>query len=65
MVLTIYTTCSNTSRSGQTHVLRWLKPLTKMIQEGKIETTFPIKRRSANLADGLDLYRMANVFLLL
>src|ERR1700712_108738 len=46
-----------TIRSGQTHVLRWLDPLTKLIQEGRIDPTFLITHRSSNLADGPDLYK--------
>ncbi|GLS42819.1 zinc-dependent alcohol dehydrogenase [Methylobacterium brachythecii] len=45
-----------TIKSGQTHVKRYLKPLTKLIQEGKIDTTSMITHRSTNLADGPDLY---------
>jgi threonine dehydrogenase-like Zn-dependent dehydrogenase len=46
-----------TMKSGQTHVKRYLEPLTKLIQEGKIDTTFLITHRSQNLADGPDLYK--------
>ena len=46
-----------TIRSGQTHVKRYLEPLTKLIQEGKIDPTFLITHRSVNLADGPDLYK--------
>ncbi|MCE4227019.1 glutathione-dependent formaldehyde dehydrogenase, partial [Methylobacterium sp. C25] len=45
-----------TIKSGQTHVKRYLEPLTKLIQEGKIDTTSMITHRSTNLADGPDLY---------
>ena len=46
-----------TLRSGQTHVKRYLEPLTKLIQEKKVDTTFLITHRSTNLDDGPDLYR--------
>ena len=39
--------------SGQTHVKRYLEPLTKLIQEKKVsDTTFLITHRSNDLADG-------------
>jgi threonine dehydrogenase-like Zn-dependent dehydrogenase len=43
--------------SGQTHVKRYLEPLTKLIQEKKVDTTFIITHRSTDLADGPDLYQ--------
>ncbi len=43
--------------SGQTHVKRYLEPLTKLIQEKKIDTTFLITQSSTDLADGPDLYQ--------
>jgi threonine dehydrogenase-like Zn-dependent dehydrogenase len=43
--------------SGQTHVKRYLEPLTKLIQEQKVDTTFLITHRSTDLADGPDLYQ--------
>ena len=46
-----------TLRSGQTHVKRYLEPLTKLIQEKKVDTTFLITHRSSNLEDGPDLYK--------
>ena len=46
-----------TMRSGQTHVKRYLEPLTKLIQDGKIDTTSLISHRSTNLEDGPDLYK--------
>ena len=47
-----------TLRSGQTHVKRYLEPLTKLIQEKKVDTTFLITHRSTDLADGPDLYQI-------
>ena len=44
--------------SGQTHVKRYLEPLTKLIQEKKVDTTFLITHRSTDLADGPDLYQI-------
>ncbi len=46
-----------TIKSGQTHVKRYLEPLTKMIQEGKIDPAFLITHRSTDLAEGPDLYK--------
>lgn len=46
-----------TMRSGQTHVKRYLEPLTKLIQEKKVNTTFMITHRSTDLADGPALYK--------
>ncbi len=44
-------------RTGQTHVKRYLEPLTKLIQDGTIDPTFLITHRSSNLEDGPELYR--------
>ena len=46
-----------TLRSGQTHVKRYLEPLTKLIQEKKVDTTGLISHRSTKLEDGPDLYQ--------
>ena len=46
-----------TLRSGQTHVKRYLEPLTKLIQDKKVDTTFLITHRSSDLKDGPDLYK--------
>lgn len=46
-----------TIRSGQTHVKRYLEPLTKLIQDGKIDTASLITHRSTKLEDGPDLYQ--------
>lgn len=46
-----------TIKSGQTHVKRYLEPLTKLIQEGKIDTSSMITHRSNNLEDGPELYK--------
>ncbi|RYY05107.1 MAG: glutathione-dependent formaldehyde dehydrogenase, partial [Alphaproteobacteria bacterium] len=46
-----------TMKTGQTHVKRYLEPLTKLIQDGKIDPGFLITDRSTNLADGPDLYK--------
>jgi threonine dehydrogenase-like Zn-dependent dehydrogenase len=43
--------------SGQTNVKRYLEPLTKLIQEKKVDTTFLITHRSTDLAEGPDLYQ--------
>jgi threonine dehydrogenase-like Zn-dependent dehydrogenase len=45
-----------TLKSGQTHVKRYLEPLTRLIQEGKIDTTLLITHRSQDLTEGPDLY---------
>ena len=39
-------------RSGQTHVKRGPEPLTKLIQDGKVDPTFLITHCNAGLADG-------------
>lgn len=44
-------------KSGQTHVKRYLEPLTKMIQDGKIDPAFMITHRSKTLEDGPELYK--------
>ena len=46
-----------TVKTGQTHVKRYLEPLAKLIQDGRIDPTFLITHRSASLADGPDLYK--------
>ncbi len=46
-----------TIKTGQTHVKRYMEPLAKLIQEGKIDPTFLITHRSANLEDGPELYK--------
>ncbi len=46
-----------TIKTGQTHVKRYLEPLTRMIMDGKIDPTFLITHRSSDLAQGPELYR--------
>ena len=46
-----------TMKSGQTHVKRYLEPLTKLIQEGKIDTTSMVTHHSTDLTEGPDLYK--------
>ncbi len=46
-----------TIKSGQTHVKRYLEPLTKLIAEGKIDTTSMVTHRSHDLAEGPELYK--------
>jgi threonine dehydrogenase-like Zn-dependent dehydrogenase len=43
--------------SGQTSVKRYLEPLTKLIQENKVDTTSIISHRGTRLEDGPDLYQ--------
>jgi threonine dehydrogenase-like Zn-dependent dehydrogenase len=43
-------------RTGQTHVQRYTKPLLKLIEEGKLDTTFLISHH-ASLEQGPDMYR--------
>ncbi len=45
-----------TFRTGQTHVKRWLEPLTALIEQGRIEPTFLITHRSEVLEQGPSLY---------
>ena len=44
--------------SGQTSVKRYLEPLTKLIQDGKIDTTSVISHRSTDLEQGPELYKI-------
>ena len=44
--------------SGQTSVKRYLEPLTKLIQEGKIDTASVISHTSTDLEQGPELYKM-------
>ncbi len=46
-----------TLKSGQTHVKRYLEPLTKLIQQGKIDMSTMITHRSGDLTEGPDLYK--------
>ncbi len=46
-----------TFKTGQTHVKRYLEPLAKLIQDGKIDPTFLITHRSTTLEDGPELYK--------
>jgi threonine dehydrogenase-like Zn-dependent dehydrogenase len=46
-----------TMKSGQTHVKRYLEPLTKLIQDGTIDPGFLITHRDTTLAEGPDLYK--------
>ena len=46
-----------TMKSGQTHVKRYLEPLTKLIQDKKVDMTSLITHRSNKLEDGPDLYK--------
>ena len=46
-----------TMKSGQTHVKRYLEPLLKLIEEGKIDTSSLITHRSSELSEGPDLYK--------
>ena len=45
-----------TFRTGQTHVKRWLAPLTALIEQGRIDPTFLITHRSEVLEQGPSLY---------
>ena len=46
-----------TIKTGQTHVKRYLEPLTKLIQDGTIDTQSLISHRSGSLSDGPALYK--------
>jgi threonine dehydrogenase-like Zn-dependent dehydrogenase len=46
-----------TLKMGQTHVHRYLKPLMRLIEDGKIDPSFVITHRIA-LADAADAYRL-------
>lgn len=45
-----------TVRTGQTHMLRYMKPLMERIQKGEIDPSFIISHVSTNLEDGPALY---------
>jgi threonine dehydrogenase-like Zn-dependent dehydrogenase len=45
-----------TVKTGQTHVQRYTKPLLKLIEEGKLDTTFLISHH-ASLEQGPDMYK--------
>jgi threonine dehydrogenase-like Zn-dependent dehydrogenase len=45
-----------TLKTGQTHVQRYTRPLLKLIEEGKIDTTFLISHH-ASLEQGPDMYK--------
>ena len=45
-----------TMRTGQTHMLRYMEPLLKRIQDGEIDPSFVITHRTTKLEDGPDLY---------
>ena len=46
-----------TIKTGQTHVKRYLEPLAKLIQDGRIDPIFLITHRSTDLAQGPELYK--------
>ncbi len=46
-----------TIKTGQTHVKRYMEPLAKLIQDGKIDPTFLITHRSTDLKEGPELYK--------
>jgi threonine dehydrogenase-like Zn-dependent dehydrogenase len=47
---------SLTMKTGQTHMLRYMEPLMKRIQNGEIDPSFIITHRSTRLEDGPELY---------
>jgi threonine dehydrogenase-like Zn-dependent dehydrogenase len=47
---------SLTMKTGQTHMLRYMEPLLKRIQNGEIDPSFIITHRSTKLEDGPELY---------
>jgi len=46
-----------TLKTGQTHMLRYMKPLLERIEKGEIDPSFIISHRSTNLEDGPELYK--------
>jgi len=46
-----------TLKTGQTHMLRYMKPLLERIERGEIDPSFIISHRSTNLEDGPELYK--------
>jgi len=47
-----------TLRTGQTHMLRYMKPLLERIERGEIDPSFIISHRSTSLEDGPELYKL-------
>jgi threonine dehydrogenase-like Zn-dependent dehydrogenase len=45
-----------TMKTGQTHMLRYMEPLLKRIQDGEIDPSFVITHRTTRLEDGPALY---------
>ncbi|MFC7051251.1 zinc-dependent alcohol dehydrogenase [Hansschlegelia quercus] len=46
-----------TLKTGQTHMLRYMKPLLERIENGEIDPSFIISHRSTSLEDGPELYK--------
>ncbi|MBB3949446.1 zinc-dependent alcohol dehydrogenase [Aureimonas jatrophae] len=47
-----------TLKTGQTHMLRYMKPLLERIERGEIDPSFIISHRSTSLEDGPELYKL-------
>ncbi|KQT61859.1 MULTISPECIES: zinc-dependent alcohol dehydrogenase [unclassified Aureimonas] len=47
-----------TLKTGQTHMLRYMKPLLERIEKGEIDPSFIISHRSTSLEEGPELYKM-------
>ena len=46
-----------TMKTGQTHVHKYMEPLMRLIEEGKVDPTAIISHRTADLGDGPSLYK--------
>ena len=46
-----------TLKTGQTHMLRYMKPLLERIENGEIDPSFIISHRTSSLEDGPELYK--------
>jgi threonine dehydrogenase-like Zn-dependent dehydrogenase len=46
-----------TLKTGQTHMLRYMKPLLERIEKGEVDPSFIISHRTTSLEDGPELYK--------
>ncbi|MBC7799777.1 MAG: glutathione-dependent formaldehyde dehydrogenase, partial [Gemmatimonadaceae bacterium] len=46
-----------TLKTGQTHMVRYLKPLMDRIEKGEIDPSFIISHRATGLENGPELYK--------
>jgi len=46
-----------TMKTGQTHMIRYMKPLLERIEKGEIDPSFIISHRVTGLEDGPEMYK--------